>query len=528
MLYSLEGMKDLEWDKLLKLQSKNGSFLSSPAATAFAFMQTKDQKCLAYLTNLVAKFKGGVPNAYPVDMYERIWIVDRLQRLGIARYFSSEIKDCLTYIYRYWDDQGIGFARNCNVPDLDDTAMAFRVLRTNGYQISTDAFRHFNKDGQFMCYPGQSVETVTVMFNLYRASQALFPGDTILNDAKNFSHKFLTEKRLTNKLLDRWIITKDLTGEVEYVLDVPWYASLPRLEARYYLEQYGGENDVWIAKTLYRMGNICNDKYLEMAKLDYNHCQAIHQMESRQLQEWYGLLKIEDGLNTKVLWSYYEAAASIFEPERRNERVAWAKTVVMLNIINSSFGRPQFTNVDMQEFADKFLNPQCYEKDRKPWHMVLNALHITLIEISLESLIAHGIDIHPRLHHFWTSWLVNWQKTVDVVRGEAELIVQTIHMSSGRWLTNKTLSHPQYQRISSVTNELCYQLSLKENRTIGYHNESKMQELVRLVLCDSPDDIDPDLKQMFLTVAKTFYYRAYVDPESINCHVHKVLFENVI
>ncbi|KAJ0805073.1 putative ent-copalyl diphosphate synthase [Helianthus annuus] len=100
MLYSLEGMKDLEWDKLLKLQSKNGSFLSSPAATAFAFMQTKDQKCLAYLTNLVAKFKGGVPNAYPVDMYERIWIVDRLQRLGIARYFSSEIKDCLTYIYR--------------------------------------------------------------------------------------------------------------------------------------------------------------------------------------------------------------------------------------------------------------------------------------------------------------------------------------------------------------------------------------------------------------------------------------------
>ncbi|MFS7911884.1 putative ent-copalyl diphosphate synthase [Helianthus anomalus] len=196
----------------------------------------------------------------------------------------------------------------------------------------------------------------------------------------------------------------------------------------------------------------------------------------------------------------------------------------MLNIINSSFGRPQFTNVDMQEFADKFSNPQCYGKNRKPWHMVLNALHITLNEISLESLIAHGIDIHPHLHHF----LVNRQKKVDVVRGEAELIVQTIYMTSGRWLPKETLSHPQYQRLSSVTNELCYQLSLKENRTIGYHIESKMQELVRLVLCDSPDDIDPDLKQTFLTVAKTFYYRAYVDPESINCHVHKVLFENVI
>jgi len=39
---------------------------------------------------------------------------------------------------------------------------------------------------------------------------------------------------------------------VGYALDVPWYASLPRLEARFYLEHYGGENDVWIGKTLYR------------------------------------------------------------------------------------------------------------------------------------------------------------------------------------------------------------------------------------------------------------------------------------
>ena len=37
---------------------------------------------------------------------------------------------------RYWDEQGVGFARNCNVPDLDDTAMAFRILRMNGYPVS--------------------------------------------------------------------------------------------------------------------------------------------------------------------------------------------------------------------------------------------------------------------------------------------------------------------------------------------------------------------------------------------------------
>lgn len=40
--------------------------------------------------------------------------------------------------------------------------------------------------------------------------------------------------------------------KVAYALDVPWYASLPRIETRLYIEQYGGENDIWIGKTLYK------------------------------------------------------------------------------------------------------------------------------------------------------------------------------------------------------------------------------------------------------------------------------------
>lgn len=138
LLHSLEGMPNLEWEKLLKLQSKEGSFLFSPSSTAFALMQTKDEKCLQYLTKAVTKFDGGgkfswwfmelllllckrgmflnmeiyqiivlefvvVPNVYPVDLFEHIWIVDRLQRLGISRYFNSEIKDCVEYIHRYSD-----------------------------------------------------------------------------------------------------------------------------------------------------------------------------------------------------------------------------------------------------------------------------------------------------------------------------------------------------------------------------------------------------------------------------------------
>ena len=42
-----------------------------------------------------------VPNVYPVDLFEHLWTVDRLQRLGISRYFQPEIKECINYVSRY-------------------------------------------------------------------------------------------------------------------------------------------------------------------------------------------------------------------------------------------------------------------------------------------------------------------------------------------------------------------------------------------------------------------------------------------
>lgn len=42
-----------------------------------------------------------VPNVYPVDLFEHIWAVDRLQRLGISRFFRSQIVECVNYVRRY-------------------------------------------------------------------------------------------------------------------------------------------------------------------------------------------------------------------------------------------------------------------------------------------------------------------------------------------------------------------------------------------------------------------------------------------
>ena len=58
--------------------------------------------------------------------------------------------------------------------------------------------------------------------------------------------------------------------------------------------------------------------------------------------------------------------------------------------------------------------------------------------------------------------------------------------------------------------------------------ESEMQELVELVLQKSADELDSNIKNTFLTVARSFYYAAICDSRTINFHIAKVLFEKVM
>nr|XP_011458608.1 PREDICTED: ent-copalyl diphosphate synthase, chloroplastic-like [Fragaria vesca subsp. vesca] len=476
MLYSLEGMAGLDWEKLLKLQCGDGSFLFSPASTAYALQQTKDRNCMSYLSRLIHKFNGGVPNVYPVDLFERLWAVDRLQRLGLSRYLEPEIKECMNYASRYWTDKGISWARNTDPAlDIDDTSMGFRLLRLHGHKVSAEVYEHFKKGSEFFSYPGQSNQAVTAMHNLYRASQVAFPGEKILGDAKEFATKFLREKQASNELLDKWIITKDLPGEVGYALDFPWYASLPRVETRFYIEQYGGEDDVWIGKTLYNMPLVSNNVYLELAMLDYNNCQALHLKEWDGIEKWYKGWKLEDyGLSEKsLLTAYFVAAASIFESERANERLAWAQTACLIDTIVSYFKKETY-NEDKRAFVDEFKtfsNMRGYENARRSYtnkkegRGIVRALVATLSQLSSVTMGLHRQDIIESLCHAWEKWLVKWQEKGERYEDGAELLVETINQTAGRSLKQELLSNnPEYEQLFNLTDKVCNQLHSYRNQ----------------------------------------------------------------
>lgn len=156
LLASLEGMDALEgidWDKIRRLQSPSGHMLTSPASTACLYMHTRDGNALDYLSRLVESTGGVIPNHSPVDIFERLWIVDRLQRLGIARHFKPEIKDILDFAFQRWTQRGLSWATDCNITDLDDTSMGFRLLRQHGYPVSAGSILTARARGSYRSIP---------------------------------------------------------------------------------------------------------------------------------------------------------------------------------------------------------------------------------------------------------------------------------------------------------------------------------------------------------------------------------------
>ncbi|KAG2538109.1 ent-copalyl diphosphate synthase AN1, chloroplastic-like isoform X4 [Panicum virgatum] len=561
ILHSLEGMPDLDWAKLLNLQSSDGSFLYSPSATAYALMQTGDKKCFEYIDRIVKKFNGGVPNVYPVDLFERIWAVDRLERLGISRYFQHEIKQCMDYVNRHWTEEGICWARNSNVKDVDDTAMAFRLLRLHGYNVSQSVFKNFEKDGEFFCFVGQSNQAVTGMYNLNRASQIGFQSEDILHRARIFSYEFLRQREAQGMLHDKWIIAKDLAGEVQYTLDFPWYASLPRVEARTYLDQYGGKDDVWIGKTLYRMPLVNNDVYLKLARTDFNNCQVLHQLECHGLQMWYNENRLETfGVSPQeVLRTYFLAASCIFEPSHAVERLTWAQTSLLANAISTHIQ----TILSDKKRLECFVH--ClYEENDQSW-IKTNPSDDIILERALRKLIdllaqeAQPIYegqrfIRSLLSLVWTEWMIqktnkqdnNYNKSSGTERHIHDkqtylLIVQSIEICVGRIgeatsVINNKDSDQFVHLACTICDSLNHKVSIfqgteKNEATMNCIDKEiqlNMQELTQLFLLRSDEKTsNSKTKQTLWDVLRSSYYASHSPQHVINRHVSKVIFEPV-
>lgn len=93
------------------------------------------------------------------------------------------------------------------------------------------------------------------ILNLYEASFHSYEDDSIMDEAKDLTTKYLKEKA------DE--INESIAPLVSHALEVPLHWRVPREEARWFIEVYEKKSDM-------------NPTLIELAKLDFNMVQAIH------------------------------------------------------------------------------------------------------------------------------------------------------------------------------------------------------------------------------------------------------------
>eukprot|EP01018_Ginkgo_biloba_P040918 Gb_16025 [translate_table: standard] len=211
------------------------------------------------------------------------------------------------------------------------------------------------------------------MLSLYKASHLAFPGEAIMDEAKNYTTEYLKQINLNEKFLNKFPIAE----EVQFALDFSWHSNLPRSEAKKCIQLYR-HDDARLGKILYN-----NENFLELARLDFNIMQAIHQTELNEVTRWFkqsGLTQLSFARERPVEF-YFTVAVGMFEAEFYACRMAFTKIalVTVLNDIYDTYGTVDelklFTEaVKRWDFSLVDCLPDCMKICFKLWYKTANEL----------------------------------------------------------------------------------------------------------------------------------------------------------
>nr|O24474.1 RecName: Full=Myrcene synthase, chloroplastic; AltName: Full=Aggmyr; Flags: Precursor [Abies grandis]AAB71084.1 myrcene synthase [Abies grandis] len=334
------------------------------------------------------------------DLMQRLWIVDSVERLGIARHFKNEITSALDYVFRYWEENGIGCGRDSIVTDLNSTALGFRTLRLHGYTVSPEVLKAFqDQNGQFVCSPGQTEGEIRSVLNLYRASLIAFPGEKVMEEAEIFSTRYLKEAL-------QKIPVSALSQEIKFVMEYGWHTNLPRLEARNYIDTLEKDTSAWLNKN-------AGKKLLELAKLEFNIFNSLQQKELQYLLRWWkesDLPKLTFARHRHV--EFYTLASCIaIDPKHSAFRLGFAKMchlVTVLDDIYDTFG----TIDELELFTSAIKRWNSSEIEHLPEYMkcVYMVVFETVNELTREAEKTQGRNTLNYVRKAWEAYFDSYME----------------------------------------------------------------------------------------------------------------------
>ncbi|KAL6843892.1 hypothetical protein ACP4OV_026463 [Aristida adscensionis] len=409
MAYVAEGSM-LDWNEVMKFQRKNGSLFNSPSTTAVALIQNYNDQAFQYLNLVVSKFSNAVPAVYPLNMHCQLSMVDTLEKIGISQYFVSEITSILDMAYRCWLEKDEEL-----MMDIATCAMAFRLLRMNGYDVSSDELSHVAEFSTFCnSLQGHLNDTKSVL-ELYRASKVtLSEEDLILDNIGSWSGKVLKDK-----LCSSGVQRTPIFGEMEYALKFPFYATLERLEHKRNIEYFDARGSLML-KTEYLPHHASRDLQA-LAVEDFSFSQSIYQDELQHLDSWVKENRLDQlqFARQKLTYCYLSAAATIFPPELSDARISWAKNGVLTTVVDDFFdvggSKEELENlIALIEKWHEHNEIKFYSEQVK---VVFSAIYTTMNQLGEKASAVQGRDVMKHLVEIWLDLLrsmmieAEWQRS---------------------------------------------------------------------------------------------------------------------
>ncbi|XP_077233475.1 alpha-terpineol synthase, chloroplastic-like [Tasmannia lanceolata] len=269
--------------------------------------------------------------------------------------------------------------------DLYTTALQFRLLRQLGFEVSEDVFNVFKDDkGDFKA---SLCEDTKGMLSLYEASNLAFEGEIVMDKARTF-----TTMHLMDALKGKSIEQK-LERQVEHALKLPFHWRLPRLEARWYIEEiYLREEDM-------------NPLLFEMAKLDYNMVQAIYQTNVKAVSKWWRKLGLGEHLSfarDRLMESFLWSIGLFSEPEFGQSREVITRAFQLVTTIDDIFDL-YGTLEELVLFTDAVERWDVNAMEQLPDYMKISflALFNTVNEMAYDTLKEQGWEITCYLKKLW-------------------------------------------------------------------------------------------------------------------------------
>ncbi|KAH0656146.1 hypothetical protein KY290_031770 [Solanum tuberosum] len=245
----------------------------------------------------------------PSKSLQKLGLINTIQLLGVAYHFEHEIEESLSEIYNGYEEWIGEFGES---HDLHVVALSFRLLRQQGYYVSSDVFRKFIDDQEN--YNKALFNDMQGLLSLYEAAQFRVYDEEILDEAINFTTTHL--KLLLPKL------SNSLSTQVSYALKYPTNKTIARVATRKYI-------------SFYQEDKSCDQVILTFAKLDFNTLQKMHKRELCDITRWWKELDLANELpfaRDRVIELYFWSLGVYFEPQYNVARKILTKMLCFVSI----------------------------------------------------------------------------------------------------------------------------------------------------------------------------------------------------